>query len=63
MGRRQSSSCAHADGALIHRLVVLVTQIDMLIDMVTLANLDCDKLEDELEAVTGAEAATGDGAP
>jgi hypothetical protein len=28
------------------------TQVELLVDMVTLANLDCDKLEDELEAVT-----------
>ena len=27
------------------------SQIDLLIDMVTLANLDCDKLEDELTEV------------
>ena len=33
--------------------VLRVPQIEMLLDMVTLANLDCDKLEDELEHATG----------
>jgi hypothetical protein len=28
-------------------------QMELLVDMVTLANLDCDKLEDELETATG----------
>lgn len=32
-------------------LTTRATQVELLVDMVTLANLDCDKLEDELEAV------------
>ena len=28
-------------------------QVELLVDMVTLANLDCDKLEDELQAASG----------
>ena len=37
---------------------LLMFKVDLLTDMVTLANLDCDKLEDELEV-----AANGDGKP
>ena len=33
---------------------LLQFKVELLLDMVTLANLDCDKLEDELEAATGA---------
>lgn len=32
---------------------LLQFKVELLLDMVTLANLDCDKLEDELEAATG----------
>ena len=36
---------------------LLKFKVDLLVDMVTLANLDCDKLEDELVAVQEATAA------
>ena len=40
---------AEAD-ALKGQVHLLKFKVELLIDMVTLANLDCDKLEDELEA-------------
>ena len=43
------------NAALKGQVHLLKFKVDLLVDMVTLANLDCDKLEDELEAATGAE--------
>lgn len=58
--RAQLEKMGEENTALKGQVHLLKFKVDLLVDMVTLANLDCDKLEDELEAATGAEGDAGD---
>ena len=51
--RAQLDQSEEENLALKGQVHLLKFKVDLLVDMVTLANLDCDKLEDELEAATG----------
>ena len=53
--RAEVERMGEENAALKGQVHLLKFKVDLLVDMVTLANLDCDKLEDELEAATGAE--------
>ena len=52
--RAQVAQLTEENGALKGQIHLLKFKTELLVDMVTLANLDCDKLEDELEAATEA---------
>ena len=54
--KAQALQLQEENAALKGQVHLLKFKVDLLVDMVTLANLDCDKLEDELVAVQEASA-------
>ena len=53
--KAESAKIKEENEALKGQVHLLKFKVELLVDMVTLANLDCDKLEDELEAAANGE--------